>query len=205
MKEIVLEINPLAKVQTFDHGVNDQNYQEFLKDVDLLVDGIDIFEIDVKIKLFDLALKMGIPVITAGPLGMGTSHLCFHPKGIKFSQYFDLDLTLSKEDKIIRFISALAPNSLHAKYLYYPQFIDILAGKAPSLPMGVFASTSAIVSNAFKILLNRGEVLWAPRGMHYDFYLNTSKRFWVPFGNRNPLQRIKMYFIKKMLFKKKRE
>ena len=43
-----------------------ENAEEFLKDADLFVDGIDAFEIDVRRLLFRLAAQHGRYAITAG-------------------------------------------------------------------------------------------------------------------------------------------
>jgi hypothetical protein len=41
-----------------------------------------------------------------------------------------------------------------------------------------------------KILLGRGVVLAAPRGLHFDAYRNKLVRTWRPGGNSNLLQRL---------------
>jgi hypothetical protein len=46
---------------------------------------------------------------------------------------------------------------------------------------------------ALKVLLGRGEVLYAPRGLQFDAYRNKLVRTWRPGGNRNPLQRLALF------------
>ena len=62
-----------------------------------------------------------------------------------------------------------------------------------SVPAGMAAT------EALKILLKRGEVLAAPRGLQFDAYRNKLSKTWLPGGNRNPLQRLALMFARKKL------
>ena len=48
----------------------------------------------------------------------------------------------------------------------------------------------------------RGEVLTAPRGLHFDAYSNRMVRTWRPWGNRNPLQKLMYLLVKRILRRK---
>jgi hypothetical protein len=52
-------------------------------------------------------------------------------------------------------------------------------------------------TNALKILLNRGEVIAAPKAMHFDAYKNKFLITWRPGGNSNPLQTLALLVAKK--------
>jgi len=190
MKELVLDIIPNAEIYIFSEGVKPSNYSEFLKGVDVLVDGLDVYVIRPRMELYDLALSRGIYVITAGPLGMGTSLISFHPDKINFSRYFDFKKDMSDEQLLVRFLAGVAPTPLHFKYMYHRDEIDIHAGKVPSLHTGALAATTAVGAEVTKIVLNRGNVRFAPWSRHYDFYYNKLKNNWRPGGNKNPMQRI---------------
>lgn len=191
------EINPDCTIEKFKDGITKDNYKNFLKDVDIVVDGLDVFQIDMRILLYEYAHEQGIPVVTAAPLGMGTSYMSFSPSGMSFNKYFNLNVNLSSNEKLIRFLAGLAPKGLHLSYMKYTEFINIDKQDVPSLHIGCLAATSAVASICTKIALGRGKVIWAPRGVHSDFFKNTSKKFWRPWGNKNPIQKIIMYFIKK--------
>jgi hypothetical protein len=128
---------------------------------------------------------------------MGTSYMSFDPNGMSFNEYFNLDSSLSDDEKLVRFLVGLAPKGLHLSYMKYTEFINIAKQDVPSLHIGCLAATSAVASVCTKIALNRGKVIWAPRGVHADFFKNKTKAFWRPWGNRNPIQRILMFFIRK--------
>ena len=53
--------------------------------------------------------------------------------------------------------------------------------------------------NALKILLNRGDVVAAPWGLHFDAYRNRAKKTWRPWGNGNPVQRLMIAIARRTL------
>ena len=52
-------------------------------------------------------------------------------------------------------------------------------------------------TQALKILLNRGKVPVAPRGIHYDAFKNKLSHTWRPWGNNNPIQRLGLMIARK--------
>ena len=196
MRDLALSINPESQVEIFQSGVTKENAQDFLKGVDIVIDSLDIYQIDMRIVLYDLAHDKKIPVLTAAPLGMGTSILCFNPDKLSFTNYFNINENLSDEDKLARMLAGVAPKALHLKYLYYKKFIKFSEGQVPSLHMGCLAATSALSSACTKIILNRGSMIYAPSGYQVDFYRNKMKKFWRPFGNKNPIQKLIILYIK---------
>ncbi len=199
MKDLALDINPESKINIFSSGVDETNYDEFLDGVDMLLDGLDIYAIKPRLGLFKRAQEKNIPIVTAAPLGMGTSVLAFNHEHMSFSDYFQISDDMDHIEMTVRFLAGVAPSVMHGKYIIAPDEISLSEGRVPSLHVGCLASTSALGSTALKIALGRGDVLWAPRGFHVDFYLNKYKYFWRPFGNRNPLQRLTMSIIRKKI------
>jgi len=190
MRELFYDIAPHGKLTVFSKGVNKDNYSEFLEGIDFVVDGLDVYVIKERIELFDLAHAKNIPVITAAPLGMGTSIICFHPQKMKFSKYFDIDPEMPQDELLVKFLAGVNPKPIFLKYLLHRDEIDIEAGRAPSLHTGVLAATTAIGAEVFKLSLNRKPVKFAPHSSQYDFYLGKHTNSWVPGGNRNIRQRI---------------
>lgn len=193
LQESVLDINPQAEVQTFNDGIHVDNMEEFLDGLDIVCDGLDLYASDLRAPLYDLAHKKGIFVVSAGPFGMGTSLMAFSPEKMSFNKYFDLERGgLTVEAKIIRFLLGMSPKLLHRKYVNSPQDIDLFAGKLPSLHIGPYAASAALSACVLKIILQRGKVLYAPWSYQVDFYTHEMKKSWVPFGNRNIFQRLKI-------------
>lgn len=203
LKSSILDINPNSKVEVYQSGINLDNIEDFLNGVDIICDGLDLYASNLRAPLYNKAHSKGIYVVTAGPLGMGTSIMTFSPKGMSFNEYFDLDRDdITVEAMIIRFLAGLSPNFLHRKYLASAQHVDLFAGRLPSIHSGCYAASAALSTTVVKIALNRGELVIAPRGYQVDFYRNKLKRFWRPFGNRNWLQRVLIKSLHRM-FKQK--
>lgn len=196
---MVHAINPGAHVSVFEGGITEQNIQEFLTGVDIVLDGVDFFEIDTRRMLFAKAREMGIFVITAGPVGYGSSILVFDPRGMSFDEYFDISDTLTMQEKMIRFGIGLTPTLMQRAY-FDPQAINWKTNQAPSLVTGTLLCANLVSTAAVKIIFGE-HVRTAPRSLHIDPYLLSFKKVWVPFGNKNPLQILKRIVMTHILHK----
>ena len=190
------DINPELQLATFPGGVNRDNLARFFEGVDLYVDGLDFFAFGARQATFAACARLGIPAITAAPLGMGTAVLNFLPGRMTFEEYFGWG-ELPDEEKALRFLVGLAPAGLHAGYLVDPSSINLKEQRGPSTIMGCQLCAGAAATEALKILLNRGPVDAAPRGYHFDAYRNKLVRTWRPGGHRHPLQRLTMMLVKR--------
>ena len=202
MSKMLKDINPEASISGFSEGVTDENLDAFLDGVDLYVDSLDVFCMDIRRKVFAKCREKGIPAITAAPTGMGTAVVIFSKDSMSFDEYFDY-ADDDFETQVVKFIVGLSPAMLQKSYLVRKGTFDVSLRKAPSTPMGIDLAAGVACSNALKILLGRGNVIYAPHGMHFDAYLNRLKKTWVPFGNRNPLQKLKILFVKSILAQQK--
>lgn len=194
MTKILKDINPDMKLHVMDHGVSEENIDEFLRGADLYVDSLDIFSIDIRRKVFAKCRELGIPAITAAPMGMGTAFLAFTKDSISFEDYFDLE-GYSFEDQILRFIIGVSPTMQQRHYLVKESSFNLFERKVPSTIMGIDLASGVLCTNALKLLLKRGDVIVAPHSMHFDAYRNKLIKTWRPFGNRNIIQRVMFWFI----------
>ena len=188
MKTMVLDINPDADIKVFPSGTTQDNVDDFLQGVDLYVDSLDFFALDARKLLFSKCQEKGIPAVTAAPLGMGAACLCFMPGKMTFREYFQFKEDESETEQLLKFLVGLAPAFLHANYLIDKSAANFQEKRGPSTPMGVKMCASIAGSYVLKILLNRGKVIAAPWGIHFDGFRNKVKKTWRPGGNRNPLQ-----------------
>ena len=213
MEETIQGINPEAEITNFAQGITEENLEEFLDGVDIYVDSLDIFALEIRRKVFRRCYEKGIPTITAAPLGMGTAFLIFMPGQMTFDQYFNIKDAApnategEKEqlfaDNIIKFIVGVAPACLQRHYLAQRTSVNFFKKKVPSTCMGISLAAGVLCSNVLKIVLDRGNIICAPRGMHYDAYLNKAVKTWRPFGNKNPLQRYMLKLFKSIIDNKK--
>jgi len=196
MREKTLDVNPEARINVLADGVTPANIDDFLRDVDLFVDALDIYALDIRREIFAGCYAKEIPAVTAAPIGMGTACLVFMPGKMSFDEYFDFEGS-SPVDKTIKLIIGVSPSFQQRHYLVYPEGLDFTEKRAPSTAMGVELAAGVACSNALKILLGRGKTIHAPRGLQFDAYQNRMIKFWRPWGNRNPLQRLLFRAVKR--------
>ncbi len=198
LAEMARDINPELDIRAFPKGVNSENLDEFLEGVDLYVDGLDFFAVDARRAVFAACAEKRIPAITAAPLGMGVALLNFLPGKMTFEEYFQLD-GQPVDEQLFRFLLGLSPAMLSVRYLVDDSRVDLNAHKGPSTPMACELCAGIAATHALKILLNRGKVPTAPRGVHFDAYRNKLASTWRPGGNSNLIQRLGLKILRKKL------
>jgi molybdopterin/thiamine biosynthesis adenylyltransferase len=196
LAEMAQDINPEVKLVRFPDGIRQDNLASFFEGVDLYVDGLDFFAFDARQATFAACARLGIPAVTAAPLGMGTAVLSFLPGHMTFEDYFGWGDQPDME-KALRFLVGLAPAGLHGGYLIDPSAINLKEQRGPSTIMGCELCAGAAATEALKILLNRGDVRPAPWGYQFDAFRNKLVRTWRPGGNRHPLQRLMMLLARR--------
>ena len=103
------------------------------------------------------------------------------------------------DERQLRFLLGLSPAMLQMDYLADESRIDFEAKKGPSTPMACELCAGVAATNSLKILLNRGSVLAAPYGLHFDAYKNKTRVTWRPGGNRNLFQQFILSILRKRL------
>ena len=192
------DINPDSDVRAFPEGVSAQNLEDFLRDVDLYVDALDFFAFDARRAIFAACHRLGIPAITAAPLGMGAAVLIFMPGGMSFEDYFCLD-GCDEEEMAVRLLLGLSPAMLQISYLADRSRVNLEERRGPSTGAACQICAGIIATESLKILLGRGGLRVAPRGYQYDAYRNRLVKTWRPGGNRNPLQRVALWVARRQL------
>ena len=198
MSRMARDINPELEVTAFPEGVTVGNVDEFLRDVDVYVDGLDFFAVEARRTVFAACQARGIPALTAAPLGMGVALLYFAPGGMSFEDYFRLE-GQPRGEQLARFIAGLSPAMLQRKYLVEPAAVNFREERGPSTAMACDLCAGVMGTEVLKVLLRRGAMRPAPWGLQYDAYLQRFARTWRPFGNANPLQRLMLLLIRRKL------
>ena len=190
------DINPDLDLKLFPEGVTQDNLKGFLSNVDVYVDGLDFFSLDIRRAVFAACDQARIPAVTAAPLGMGAALLNFLPGGLNFEQYFCLE-GQTEEEQLVRFLLGLSPAMLQRGYLVDPSAVDFAQHRGPSTAMACELCAGLAATQVLKILLHRGRVIAAPRGLHLDAYRNKLVTTWRPGGNRHPLQRLALQIARR--------
>lgn len=189
LAEQARQINPEVELTLFREGVTHDNLPAFVQGVDAYVDGLDFFVLGLRRAVFAACHAAGIPAVTAAPLGMGTALLNFLPDEMSFEDYFCLE-GHSEEEQLLRFLLGLSPAMLQRGYLVDPSAVDFARHRGPSTAMACELCAGVAGTQVLKLLLRRGKVIAAPRGLHFDAYRNKLAITWRPGGNRHPLQRL---------------
>ena len=198
MAKEVGDINPEAKIRIFKEPITKDNVDEFLKEVDVLVDGIDAFEINTKRLLFKKAKEKGIWALGAGPVGFSTVWTIFDPNGMSYDEYFNFHDGMNPKELFIHYIIGMAPKATHRSYIDL-NFVDFAKRIGPSASAACHLAAGVIGTEVIKIILRRGRIKPAPYYHQLDPYQMkyVSGKLW--FGNKGPLQRLKIFLAKKLL------
>ncbi len=201
MMEEAMNINPYLEIQAFPQGVAQQNVHAFLDGVDIVVDGIDFFNFEIRRMVFNQARTKRIPVVTAGPLGYSAAMLVFAPdRGMRFDDYFDIHDDMTLDEQLLAFMAGLAPRATHRRYID-PRSIDWAKRQGPSLGAGCENCAATAAAEVLRILLGHEGMRPVPHYAQYDPYARRFHQGYLPFGNRNPLQRLKLKAMKRALRK----
>jgi molybdopterin/thiamine biosynthesis adenylyltransferase/nitroreductase len=190
LSEMALDINPEIRITRFDAGVDSENMDAFLAGADLFVDGFDFFVLDIRRKVFARCAQLGIPALTAAPVGMGVGLLAFTKEGMSFEDYFRFE-GQPELRQYVNFLLGVAPSGVHRSYLVDPSRLDFGKHKAPSTVIGCELCASVTAAAAVKLLVGRGEVKPAPYHHHYDAFIGKTVLTRLRWGNAGPLQRLK--------------
>ena len=197
LAEMAKDINPELDLQVFGEGVSEVNLDRFLKGADLYVDGLDFFAFGARRATFAACARLGIPAVTAAPLGMGAALLTFMPGRMSFEEYFRLE-GLSEHEQAIRFLIGLSPAMLQRAYLADPSAVDLAGRLGPSTVIACQLCAGMAAAEAVKIMLIRARSA-APVALQFDAYRGKLKRTWRPWGNRGPVQRMILAIARRQL------
>ncbi|MDW8325404.1 MAG: ThiF family adenylyltransferase [Anaerolineales bacterium] len=203
MAEVITSINPEAEVAVFTEAITEDNVDEFLAGADVVQDALDYFVPDARRLLYRHARARGLHVVAAGPLGFSSAMLVFSPTGMSFDEYFDIRDDMSFEEKLIAFSIGVAPGGTHLAYID-PKSVDFKKGYGPSLGLACQLASGMAAAEIVNILLKRRPVRAAPHYSQFDPYTMQYKTGMLWWGNRNPIQRLKRWYVKRLLLKGER-
>lgn len=201
MIDEALSINPFLDIKSFDQGVTSDNVDAFLKGVDVVLDGVDFFEFDIRRIIFNKARELGIHVVTAAPLGFSCAMLIFSPdKGPGFDEFFDIYDEMPENDKYLNFALGLAPRATHISYMDRTK-IDLDKKVGPSNIIACQTCAAMAATEALRIILKRKGLKPVPCYCQFDQYAGKYRKGILRMGNRNPIQQAKKYYVKNFLLK----
>lgn len=196
MAGIAKDINPELRLRSWREGVTEENVEQFLTGVDVVVDSLDAYCVKARRMLFSKAQAMGVPIISAGPIGCSCALLEFTPDSMSFDDYFDYRESASDEENFFKFVLGVIPGLEPFRYLDSSE-IRTEQRTGPSLAPAVALCAGFAGVEVLKYLLNRKPLYSVPYYHYYDSYLMKFKRRYMPMGNRNPVQRLKFAMVRR--------
>ena len=192
------DINPEVELRTFPDGVQADTVEAFLDGVDVYVDGLDFFAFSARRMTFAACERLGIPVVTAAPLGLGTALLVFGPGGMSYEDYFGFE-GCNEMEMAIRFLVGLSPAMLQRGYVADMSRVSLGERRGPSCIAACQICAGVAAVETLKLLLGRGGIKLAPWGTQFDAYRMRYARTWRPGGHRNPLQQLMRFLVRRQL------
>lgn len=194
MAEMAKEIHPDVEIEAFPNGVQPDNVDAFLGNVDAVVDSIDFFSMPPRLLLYRKARELGKPVVFSAPIGFtGTLHV-FTRDSMSFEDYYDISDDMSLYDQLVAFAVGLTPAATHRAYMDMRR-VDLSSGAAPSMASACDISAGLLTTEMLVILLERRPPQAAPHYVQFDAYRCIYKHGKLRWGNRGPLQRLKRWVI----------
>ena len=122
--------------------------------------------------------------------------MVFLPDSMSFDSYFDIHYGQSEHEMILRFGIGMCPALLHRKYFKISS-VNLSGQSAPSTVSGTLACADMVSAEIIR-LFRKEQIYPAPHSIQFDPYVRKLKRAWMPFGNRNPIQRIKLWYVRRL-------
>lgn len=169
-------INPDVNIKVFRSGVKPANLNEFLQDVDWVVDVVDVFALPDKLGLHVESRKRNIPVASCATLGFSGSVIIFNSTTPSFSELTGIDLTQSHEVNIQNFLQFMAPfipDYMQAQLFAAMDQSTYIPFVVPGGEIAAAFATTEIVKN----ILNIGKINLAPVGIFVDAFSSKIELF----------------------------
>lgn len=195
MAQVAKRINPNVDLNLFAEPINEKNAEPFLKDCDVLVDGIDAFAVAARRAVFMYAHQHNKYVVTAAPMGFSTSWLTFSPQGMDFDSYFGIRDHQTQEEMFIRFMLGLSPRALHFPYMDL-SYVNFKEHRGPSSMIACQLCSGVLSAEVIKIVTGKGQVRVAPYYQQFDAFRSCLKKGRMIGGSKNPLFKLKLFISK---------
>ncbi len=173
MAERAVQLNPNARIRRFPEGIQRDNIDAFLEGVDVVVDGIEFFAIEVRRMLYRACRRRKIPVVHAGPIGYGAALYVFLPEGPSFDEHFGIEDDMTRAEQLIAHLmghSAAMVNDVD------PQYLDVRNRKGPALGSACVLCASVAATEVIKIVTGEKIEAAAPLGIYFDPYRGTTRK-----------------------------
>ncbi len=196
MREMALSINPSCEISVYPIGVTEENADEFVEDSDVVVDCIDFFCMNAREILHSAAKRHHKHIFLSAPMGLSATVIGFSPSSMSYTSYFDFREDDDPYTKLLKLLIGLAPKATHAQYVDFSVERISKMKTGPSIANAVSLGVALITNEVLMAIIKKREPLCAPKSLQIDLYRQKYELSTLSFGNRGPLQRLKLLFAK---------
>lgn len=198
MAGIVSDISPAADVRVMNTAIDESNVDEFLDGVDIVMDALDVFAPYARRLIYAKAREKGIPVFSSAPLGFSAVMLNFSPTGMSLDEFAGFEDGMSEKEMTLRFIVAIGAQGPHLKYMD-TKGVGAEDGAAPSLGLACQLGAGMVMTEVVSYVIGRREPKYIPHFSQFDPYARLYARRYRRWGAKNPIQRLRMAVLKKLV------
>ncbi|WP_144174727.1 ThiF family adenylyltransferase [Pseudomonas sp. Kh13] len=168
-RELILDLNPQAKVEIFVEGITADNQDEFLSGADILVDCLDANVTHaLRESIHAKARRNGVFSVAGPIMGFGCFALCSSPDGLAMDYWTETLKGAKEQGSLPRVFDEI----------FVPQHMQAIVrslevGKVPTVAVGVLIATSLLATECVNYLLHDlvpgfREPIVLPKVMFFD-------------------------------------
>lgn len=171
VRDRLLDIDPSIEVEVFPEGVTFENVDSFVRGSTVVIDGIDVYALELDKALCDTARANGLPVFCSPVMGFGTALGIFHPtQSPTFEEHFGA-LPDRHDRKAVNAWLRMYPTGFFGfrPSLDWALYVRRLEeGQVPSIGTAVLLSGSLTATAVIDYLLGRHRFPVVPTTLHID-------------------------------------
>ena len=198
MERAIKDISPAAEIKVINGAIGHDNVDAFLADVDVMIDALDVFAMDARRLICKRAHELGIPVISIAPLGFSTVLFVFSPTGMDCDTFFGLEDGMSQKEMVLQFLAGVGGQGPHLRYMDV-KGINPGTGAAPSLGLACQIGSGIAATEVMSLVLSKRKPKFVPWFAQYDTHSQTYKHRYRWWGAKNPLHKLRMRLLKRMI------
>lgn len=198
MADIANDISPVADIRVFNEAIDESNVDAFLEDVDIVIDALDVFAMQARRLIYKRAYAAGIPVLFTAPIGFSAAAFHASPTGMDCDTFFGFTDEMSNNELVLYFLAGIAGVGPHLRYMDVKK-IDPTTGAGPSVGMACSIGAGMVATEVVNIMLKRRPSKPIPHFVQYDPYARWYKNHHRWWGAKNPMQRLRMKVLRKMV------
>jgi molybdopterin/thiamine biosynthesis adenylyltransferase len=169
--EMIREVNPVASVDVHPEGVTDANAERLVRGSSVVLDGIDLYAMSAKKRLYGAARAEGLPVVSTPIFGFGAAVAVFDPvRSPDFETHFGAVPDPTDTQAYRRYLQRIAIGFFGlVPALDWKTFAErAYVGKCPSIGSSCMLAAAVGSVAVMDCILKRQDFPVVPETIHID-------------------------------------